>query len=209
MNIIQSNRKSLEKSLVELVDFAILQNQDEYFYLALPGGNSIRNILEELSNLKTDWSKIKILLTDEREVDPESSESNLKLINDLLISKINIPENNIIKPEIGFVPEKIDFIILSAGEDGHIASLFPNHPSIKDEALGYIRVENSPKPPADRFSLSKNTISKSKNAALLFFGEEKYDAFQEFNNPLLSEIECPAKLLDSIEKLTVLVDVLK
>lgn len=213
MNIIESKQSELENKLVEFIstDFNnfMKDEKSDFYYLALPGGNSIKKILNLLSVAGIDWSRVKILLTDEREVSEHEQESNIKLIKDLLISKIDIPEDNLILPTLGFEPEHIDFIILSAGEDGHIASLFPNHESILDETLGYIKVSNSPKLPSDRISLSKNTILKAKNVALLFFGPQKYDAFQDFNNPLLSEKECPAKLLEDIENLYVLVDVVK
>lgn len=213
MNIIESNQSELEKKAVELIsadfDNFIEDENSDFYYLVLTGGNSIKNILNLLVESEIDWSKVKILLTDEREVAEEDSESNIKLIKDLLISKINIPEENFIRPAVDYEPENIDFIILGVGEDGHIASLFPNHDSILNNGAGYIKVSNSPKPPSNRISLSKNTILKSKNAALLFFGTQKYDAFQDFNNPLLSEKECPAKLLEDIEDLNVLVDVVK
>ena len=84
--------------------------------------------------------------------------------------------------------------LLGVGPDGHIASLFPNHPSVEYGHEGYFEVNNSPKEPARRISLSKETIIKSKTIILLIFGEEKEQAFNNFTNDELDINDCPAKI---------------
>jgi len=102
---------------------------------------------------------------------------------------------------------KFDVVLLSAGEDGHIGSLFPNHDSIKNDEEGYILVENSPKLPEKRISASRKLIEKSENAILVFFGEGKGDAYEMFKDENTKVEECPAKLVEGIESTTIFSDV--
>jgi 6-phosphogluconolactonase len=226
MQIIELQKEKLETQAVEIIEQQIADTLKirEKFVLVLCGGNSVVGIFHKLKNAKIDWQKVHIFLVDERIVPITDDQSNFKNLQDNLISQIEIPAENIHAFSIEKGEENAlknyqkqfaeisggngaDLILLSAGEDGHIASLFPYHDSIKNETDdSYIKVENSPKPPADRISLSRAEIAKSKSAILLFFGQNKYDAFQDFNNPLLSEIECLAKIVENIEKPFVLVD---
>jgi len=48
--------------------------------------------------------------------------------------------------------DKFDVVLLSMGEDGHIASLFPNH--VYPEEQMVIVEQGSPKPPKERISMS-------------------------------------------------------
>lgn len=117
--------------------------------------------------------------------------------------------NGLSKPEndVKSLPgQKFDIVILSAGEDGHVGSLFPNHKSIKDESEGYITVDEAPKAPSLRISASRKLLEKSDMGILLFFGEQKRKAFENFTNDKLSVIECPAKLTMKMGKVYVFSD---
>jgi 6-phosphogluconolactonase len=223
MKIIESNKNELEdiavKKIIELSSKTISSKGD--FIMVLPGGDSVKGILEKLNTANLQWDKIHIFLTDERNVTKEDSHSNFNLIQKKLENSVKenlhfidtsktkdeaIREYNKEFEKYGGVA---DLVILSSGSDGHVASLFPNDESIKNKSLGYIMVNNSPKPPKERFSLSKETLKKTKNAFLIFFGSEKYDAFQDFNNPLLDEESCPAQIVQDIKESYILVDVIK
>jgi 6-phosphogluconolactonase len=66
------------------------------------------------------------------------------------------------------------------GEDGHVASLFPNAPAkIVDIPVPFLVVENSPKPPATRISLSYKAIFAARNIWILISGAGKAVAFRE------------------------------
>jgi len=74
----------------------------------------------------------------------------------------------------------LDIILLSAGEDGHIASLFPEHDSIENNEEYFITVSNSPKPPDKRISASRKLLSKSKVGilALLYHMKKAMEAIE-------------------------------
>jgi 6-phosphogluconolactonase len=59
------------------------------------------------------------------------------------------------------------------GPDGHIASLFPEHPGVYEEAASVIGVHNSPKPPPTRISLTFRVIEAAREVWVIAAGAEK------------------------------------
>lgn len=86
---------------------------------------------------------------------------------------------------------KIDVCLLGIGEDGHFASLFPNH-SMLQQKNDVFYLSDSPKPPPMRMSLSLPLISKSNLNIVLAFGEEKGQILKKASNP---NPEIPVSLL--------------
>ncbi len=68
---------------------------------------------------------------------------------------------------------RFDICLLGMGEDGHIASIFPGHPSSEETNQTVIGVSDSPKPPAERISLTIPTLSRSGEVWFLVSGREK------------------------------------
>ncbi|MFC0674810.1 6-phosphogluconolactonase [Brachybacterium hainanense] len=66
-----------------------------------------------------------------------------------------------------------DVILLGMGPDGHIASLFPEHPAQQDVSMNVIPVRDSPKPPSERISLTWPVVNSARHVALLVAGAEK------------------------------------
>jgi 6-phosphogluconolactonase len=113
---------------------------------------------------------------DERCVPPNSADSNFKLAQDRLFSRLEIPEQrqHRVRGELppseaaaqiageltqlatkipGQQPQ-IDLVLLGMGEDGHVASLFPNAPVEVLESRAIYLPVIGPKPPPQRISLS-------------------------------------------------------
>lgn len=76
------------------------------------------------------------------------------------------------RPEDHAPVPSFDVLLLGVGPDGHIASLFPESPSLYDERT-VIPVRGSPKPPPTRLSLSMGAINSAREVWLIAAGEEK------------------------------------
>jgi len=68
---------------------------------------------------------------------------------------------------------RFDAVILSMGEDGHIASLFPGHTEQLNSTESAISVDNSPKPPAVRVSIGVARLAKASAIYIFALGEGK------------------------------------
>jgi 6-phosphogluconolactonase len=81
-----------------------------------------------------------------------------------------------------------DAAILSMGEDGHIASLFPGLPTTAHATKSAVAVDNSPKPPAERVSISVDRLARANAIYIFALGEGKREALVDFvankNGPL-------------------------
>lgn len=121
------------------------------FTIALSGGSTPRllfSILAEKFARSVNWSNVHFFWVDERCVPPDDPESNFGMTNDVFLSRINIPENNIHRirgeedpgaealrysKEISDFTEKrngipcFSIMLLGLGEDGHTASIFPGN----------------------------------------------------------------------------------
>ncbi len=73
---------------------------------------------------------------------------------------------------------RFDAVILSMGEDGHIASLFPGHKEQLNSTLSAIAVDNSPKPPALRVSIGVARLAKASAIYIFAVGESKREALE-------------------------------
>jgi 6-phosphogluconolactonase len=147
-------------------------------------------------------TNIHFFWADERCVPPGDKESNFRLANELLFPPLKISESRIHRirgedsPEIAvktaeselrrIVPPNengqsvLDLIFLGMGEDGHVASLFPNASAeIVNSTKPFLAVEDSPKPPLKRISMSYAMIAAAKNVWVLASGAGKEAALRE------------------------------
>nr|WP_221381807.1 6-phosphogluconolactonase [Actinoplanes polyasparticus] len=69
-----------------------------------------------------------------------------------------------------------DVLMLGVGEDGHVASLFPEHPVLNETGSTTAAVHNSPKPPPNRITLTMPTIQSADEVWLIAAGPDKTDS---------------------------------
>ena len=72
----------------------------------------------------------------------------------------------------GSVP-RFDVLMLGVGPDGHVASLFPDHPETAITDKTVVPVPNSPKPPPTRISMTLPVIQSALQVWLVASGAEK------------------------------------
>ncbi|TVR04878.1 MAG: 6-phosphogluconolactonase [Spirochaetaceae bacterium] len=187
--------------------------------LALPGGRSIAGVLTHLRSLPVRWEVVTVIPADERVLPLDDPDRNWTVIERELTGPLRnrgaMSTARAIafpyKPDgtdwglAGFEREidlprntegvlAIDVIALGAGEDGHVASLFPGSDLLASEHAGYLRVDDSPKPPPRRITVSPRMIRASGLAVVLFLGESKAEALRAFTSGETGVFECPARL---------------
>ncbi|MET7379786.1 6-phosphogluconolactonase [Streptomyces sp. NPDC005526] len=75
----------------------------------------------------------------------------------------------------GDVPT-FDVLMLGVGPDTHVASLFPEHPAVRETERTVVGVHGSPKPPPTRVSLTLPAIRAAREVWLLAAGADKANA---------------------------------
>ena len=229
VKLIKTNKSKVAIKVVSIIKKSIkeVSKNKDYITLAIPGGRSVVPIFKLLKQDKRiSWKKIHIFMVDERLVPINHKDSNFKLAKDLFIGSLlksgRLPEENvhpfIFKPgkdkgtkiyekELKGYKSRYDIVLLSSGEDGHIGALYPNHDSINNNAKYFITMKNSPKPPKNRMSMSKNLLLRSKVSILLLASNAKKQAYLDFLNNDVKIIKCPCKLVQKIPKSYVITDI--
>ncbi|MEP3244304.1 MAG: 6-phosphogluconolactonase [Sneathiella sp.] len=169
--------------------------------LVVSGGSTPQMMLQALSQQKLDWSKVTILLADERWVDPSSDRSNEKMVRACLLqneakdARFKGLHLSGCKPDeapsrleegLAFLEEGIDVLLLGMGEDGHTASLFPCAENISD----LLSEQNDAKTvmvrpqtaPDTRISLSFGVLVKAGLTCLHITGEMKKEIWQKVSS---------------------------
>ena len=153
------------------------------------------------SNDEFDFAKWEVFLADERAVALYHPDSNFGLLKRTLLDKL--PGGPRVHPidteclddlrELAsryekclvdvFTPDKtsvpvFDLLVLGCGPDGHLCSLFPGHPLLHDENAHVAYIDDSPKPPPRRVTLTMPVITNSRGIIFVVVGSEKSDTLK-------------------------------
>ena len=162
--------------------------EKDCFSIVLTGGKSVLSLYKILSKADSNWDKWHIYIGDERCVPMGHKDRSDQVINEIWLDNSAIPKKNIhfIKAELGLLEARLeyentlkrigtfDIVLLSMGEDGHIASLFPNHVYLEEQMV--VVEQDSPKPPKERVSMSYQQLNKAHYVFKLIIGESKQKA---------------------------------
>ncbi len=158
---------------------------------AISGGATALIFLGALRNANVDWKRITLFWTDERAVAPDDPESNYGIAERILLGPLGAKAPRAIRmpadmPDLGVAALRYDSILahelhngpldlalLGLGEDGHICSLFPGHRALIDDDLRVVAVEDAPKPPPRRLSLTLPFLRQTKKIWLIAVGPRK------------------------------------
>lgn len=185
------------------------------FHVSLSGGSTpkiVFDFLAENYHDEIDWSSVYLYWGDERCVSPENADSNYKMTKAHLLSKIEMPAENIFRikgeddpkaeasryaevlkkqlPTANGMPQ-FDLVILGMGGDGHTASIFPNEIALWD-ADSYCAVATHPESGQKRVGLTGGIINNAKTVAFLVTGADKADKVEEIIGQKSSYKKYPA-----------------
>jgi 6-phosphogluconolactonase len=151
--------------------------------LVATGGRSPGPVYDRLRDAKLDWARVVVTLSDERQVDVDSPNANVRLLRErLLVGEAAqahyLPLTDYAEPALKALTP-FDAVLLGMGEDGHIASLIPGSPVMAQamDPNGKAMVAESPEgfgsPPIARITLTLAALLQSRAIFLLIAGDAK------------------------------------
>lgn len=157
--------------------------------VALPGGRTPSPFLIALGKRAVEWSKVTATLVDDRWLPPDSPDSNAATLRATLLAAAPairfVPLfNGAPTPEAGeaacatalrALASPFDLVVTGMGEDGHVASLFPDAPDLASALDGPspCRALRSPSAPHPRLSLTLPRLLDSRRIVVLITGAAK------------------------------------
>lgn len=187
---------------------ASLQNGAPYC-VAFSGGRIAKRFFAAVAEQARDCAdfrgRVHFFWTDERCVPPTDAESNFAIARELLLAPLQVPSDRIHRIRGEIAPERaaaeaeaeicriaplngsgqpvLDLAFLGMGEDGHVASLFPDTPSeVTDGEAVYVPVVAA-KPPPKRISINYSTLAAAREVWVLASGAGKEEALRASLSP--------------------------
>ena len=202
------------------------------FTIMLPGGSTPETVFEYLAlpeiQKAISWNSLFVFWGDERYVPSDHRDSNYRMAQRSLLSKVPISEENIFRvpTEAGTVEEAAvryektlrkffskgpmcgsfpfyDLILLGIGRDGHTASLYPGNIALKENErwVTAVRAPDSA-PVKKRITVTLPLINSSARACFLVTGSEKKEIMREvFKEKSLKEKKIPASMVNPKEEI--------
>jgi len=182
-------------------------NRSNRFSVALSGGSTPKVLYELLANPSEPfreqiaWDKTHFFFTDERHVPPDHPDSNYRMVNEALFSRVPVPAQNIhrvlaenpnaedaanayetdLRKFFGEAIPAFDLLFLGLGEDGHTASLFPHSPALKETkrlvAAPWVEKLNT-----YRITMTLPVLNNGKSVVFLVTGASKAEILRTVMN---------------------------
>ena len=154
--------------------------------LALAGGRTPDPVYRELASRSSiDWRKVNVFFGDERAVPPEHPDSNYRMVDLALLSRVPIPPSQVHRMEAErsdreaaareyecLLPPRLDVLVLGMGADGHTVSLFPGSPALDERRRLVVPVVGTT-PPAERLTITPPVIEAARKVAVIATGDDK------------------------------------
>ncbi|MGJ8588795.1 MAG: 6-phosphogluconolactonase [Yoonia sp.] len=173
--------------------------------LAVPGGTTPGPILDSLCAVDLEWSRVQVMLTDERWVPETSERSNTRLLRQRLLTNraaaatyvplyadAPTPEEKLPELATALVSAlPISVLLLGMGADMHTASIFPGADQLDlalhgSDLLVAMRAPGAPEP---RITLSAAVLKAAMSCHIVIVGAEKRAALEKARH--LSPEEAP------------------
>ena len=170
----------------------------ERFSLALSGGSLASAFFPVLARDRRLWFRSEFFWCDERAVPPSHADSNYAAAHSLWLAPAGVPEARIHRMPADAAdleraavdyegelvrtlgtPPRLDVVLLGVGPDGHVASLFPGHAALTEERRSVLAVEDSPKPPPRRLTLTLPVLAAAERVIVAATGKAKAEILRE------------------------------
>ena len=159
-------------------------------HVVLTGGSTPERAYELAAERHPDWSRTQLWWGDERCVPPEDDRSNYGMAKRALLDRVAEQPAAVhrMRGELG--PEagaedydrelgdlaRFDFLLLGLGSDGHMASLYPDQPTLDETERRVIGAEAKLDPYVDRITLTLPMLRAAHAIVFLVAGADKADA---------------------------------
>ncbi len=199
--VVHPTRQSLSDSAAARLALAVLDAQSARgsAHISMTGGSMGSEIISSLvrspSSAAVDWSAVHVWWGDERYLPAGDPDRNDTQNDDAGLSDLGLDQakvHRVAGPDSTSDAEEsaadyattlravggelFDVMVLGVGPDGHVASLFPHHPAAGTTGVPTVAVHDSPKPPPDRVSLTRECLERSRQVWFLVSGADKADA---------------------------------
>jgi 6-phosphogluconolactonase len=158
--------------------------------IVLTGGSTPRRAYELAAELEPDWSRAELWWGDERCVPPDDERSNYGMAKAALLDRLEQQPSAVhrMAGELGREEGAADYelqltdvgsfdlVLLGLGPDGHVASLFPDFPTLDVADRDVVGTEAGHEPFVDRISLTLPRLRNTRELLFLVAGEDKADA---------------------------------
>ena len=190
------------------------------FTIALSGGStpkSLYNLLATNARTALPWDRMFFFWGDERHVPPTDPDSNYRMADETLLSKIPVAAGNVFRikaenPDAAAVAEayeqtilkffqlksgevpNFDLILLGMGPDGHTASLFPGTSALQEKS--HLVVANwVEKMKTHRITLTLPVLNAARCVTFLVSGSDKASVLREVLEEDVPAEQYPSKLV--------------
>ncbi len=183
------------------------------FHLVLAGGTTPRDLYRSLADRHAGDERWHIWYGDERCLPEDHPERNSVMTEAAWLAASSIPPESRrpIPSELGARAaadlygdwlksmEDFDVVLLGMGEDGHTASLFPDHNwGEAPDSPDVLAVYAAPKPPSERVSLSAARLDRSRRVWFVITGSGKHEALTRWKNGETLPVSAVRGKLDTV-----------
>ena len=166
-------------------------------HVCLTGGTIADRVHHELARLAPDagidWTRVVLWFGDERFVAPDSDERNARGARRAFLDAVGATQVQEVASTADVAdvdaaaedydrrlrehaPDQLDVVMLGVGPDAHVASLFPGQEALDVTDRAAVAVHDSPKPPAERVSLTLPRLRAARSVWVVASGEGKAEA---------------------------------
>ena len=158
--------------------------------IVLTGGSTPKRAYELASELEPNWSRTSLWWGDERCVPPDDERSNYGMAWGALLDRLEEQPRAVhrmigeLGKDAGAVEyerqlvelDVFDLVLLGLGPDSHIASLYPNQPTLDETQRRVVGAQAHLDPYVDRITLTLPALRAAREVLFLVEGEDKADA---------------------------------